>query len=474
VLSSFNGNLRVGITYAVGDFLAIGTRYAPTIAYAFFLSAAEFGILAVTMVVYMVMGILVVFGLRGAAFKQSFEYADKEEKRSFYGSLWLFLVIAGALFTFLVDFFWSAYFPNIFTNVAYDPYIRLALWASYLNGFGIVIYEIYRAQSAPLPYVSLSFANAFTLAGLSIWFVGPLHQGVLGAVGALVFTGLIWAVIYSLAMLPHINLRLDLTKLRKALAYSLPLVPHFLAHWVLNLSDRIVLERTVSIGEVGVYSFGYNLGNLQQVFANSGNSTLMPQYGAAQQAHGKQRRLSGLFTKYIAVMAATTLAISIFSDEFLIAFIPQHYYFASAVVPWVALGFFSVSLYYGPMNTVTLLAGRTRWVWLFTLMAGVVNVGSNMVFVPRFGILAAAVNSLLGYLILFLLITWYSRGLGGPPYEWKRIGLISAALVVAIIADRSWAPASLGLETLVDALLVFVFLFVFLGREWSARPKRAG
>jgi O-antigen/teichoic acid export membrane protein len=465
VSSDAPGGLRAGFTYAVGDMVSVGLRFAPAVIYPFFLAPDEYGVFAVATAISLVMGIVVVFGLKGAAFKQSFDYGNVDDRRSFYGSLWLFIVYGGALLTLLVDLVWGAAFSSTLVNIPYEPYIRLALWSAYLNGFGIVLYEIYRAQTKAAWYVGFSIANALTLVILAFVLVAVLQLGLLGAMLAPAISGLLWAAIYTIVLLPHMRLRFDWLKLRKALAYGLPLVPHQVGHWMLNLSDRIILERNVPISELGVYGFGYNLGNVEQVLANAGNSALMPNYGKAPRDAGKRKALPGLFVTYLGWVAAGALAISIFADEFIAAFMPVAFAGAASIVPWVTLGFFCIGLYYGPMNALTLLAGETRWVWLLTVFAGAVNIGANLLLTPIYGIQAAAANTLLGYAVLFALVYFYSRRFVAVDYPWKRIALICTALVAGVILDKALPLANLLLESGSDVLIWSGFAFLFLARK---------
>lgn len=462
VLENSSGQLCIGLTYTIGDLLAVGARYAPAVLYPLFLTPSEYGIYAIATAITTVMGFLVVFGLKGAAFKQSFDYDDSEARKSFYGSLWLFIAIAGAVFVLASGWLWSSLVPNLLESVRFDPYIRLAFWAAYLNSFGIVIYEILRAQSKAAAYVTLSIAHAFTLVFLAFFLVTNLQDRLIGALLAPVITGLIWAILYTLVLFPHIKLRFDAGKVRRALAYGLPLIPHQLGHWMLNLSDRLILEPRVPIADLGAYGFGYNIGNVEQVIANAGNSALMPSYGKAGRDNTKLKGLPDLFTRYVAWAAAGALALSIFSDEFILGLMPAGFAAAANIVPWVALGFFCVALYYGPMNIITLLAGETRWVWLFTLVAGSVNILANLLLVPMFGIQAAAINTLLGYFTLFALVYWYSRRFDAPAYPWKHIAAICALLVTGIALDRLLIFSATWVELTVDLGIMIVYGTIFL------------
>lgn len=457
-----SGILRSGITYAIGDLISVGLRYAPAVVYPLFLNPSEYGIFVVVTALTLVMGIVVGFGLKGAVFKQTFDYEKTEERKSLYGTIWLFAVVAGAALTLVIDVTWGAFFRDVLGSVPYDPYIRLAIWTAYLNVFGIVLFEIYRAQTKAALYMVFSVANAATLVAFALLFVTVLKLGLLGAVLAPAATGLVWAAVYTIALVPHLRFGFDIQKLRKALAYGLPLIPHQIGHWMLNLSDRIILERSVPIADLGVYGFGYNLGNVQQVLANAGNSALMPNYGLAIKDASKRKMLPALFGRYLVWVAAGALAISIFSDGFIAAFMPASFSAAGSIVPWVALGFFCVSLYYGPMDALTVLAGETRWVWLLTVFAGGVNIGANFLFVPLLGIQAAAMNTLLGYVVLFGLVYVYSRRFVTVVYPWNQIFILCAALAAGVLIDRAIIFPNLWMETVVDLGLFGGFVGYFL------------
>lgn len=448
--------IRDGFAYAVGELIAVGARYLPAIVYPFFLDSEEYGIFVLATALTTAMGVLLSFGLKGAAFKQYFDYQTLAERKSLYGTLLIAIVLAGGACTWVVQLGLAQVFEKIFASVPF-PYIRIALWTAYLTTFSILPLEILRAQRQSTRYLSLTVGNALTLVLLAWIFVAHWQLGIWGALLAPAITAGGWALVYLASLAPHASLKFSWPKLMSALAYSLPLVPHQIGHWLLNLSDRFVLERSVPLADVGVYGLGYNIGNVQQVVANAGNSVLMPAYGQASQDVARKPLLGGLFRDYVSWMALATLALSIFSDELVLAFFSPEFAKAATIAPWVALGFFCVSLYYGPMNAMTLLLGQTRWLWVFTVLAGLVNVGANLVFVPRLGIQAAAFNTLLGYLVLFGMMHVYSVRVSDLRYPWARITLICLGLLLGVVLDRELHFSNLWIETFSDVVILCVF-----------------
>jgi O-antigen/teichoic acid export membrane protein len=104
--------------------------------------------------------------------------------------------------------------------------------------------------------------------------------------------------------------------------------------------------------------------------------------------------------------------------------LPPTYHEAAAFIPWLALAAALLGLYFIPMNLITILAGRTRWVWVATATAALVNVILNLATIPRFGGVAASVKSALSYAVLLaLLLVQAGRIHSGVRIEWGRLAI---------------------------------------------------
>jgi O-antigen/teichoic acid export membrane protein len=140
-----------------------------------------------------------------------------------------------------------------------------------------------------------------------------------------------------------------------------------------------------------------------------------------------------------------------------------------SLVPWLMLGYGFYGLYCIPMNGATLGAGRSRFAWLATATSAATNIILLYIFVPRYGIRAAAIASAVGYLVLLITIAIYAAGRGNPVrYSWSRIVPIvtSAGLLyfisTALVSDHG--IASLAIRTAIALAAIPLILFVGLRR----------
>lgn len=452
---------RSGFIYTLGDTLLRGLSLLLALVYVNYLGTSEFGLLALVTAISAATSILSTLGIKAAAFQFLFRYERQDEARAFYGTVWLFSILVPGLLLLLLDRALVMVPPSALPTADYLPCIRLALWAEYLNsGFRLVILEVLRAKERPFVYSLLSLGNAATLLVLVIAAVVVGRSGVTGVLVAMLLTGLLWAPIYSLLMARHMKLAFELSALRQALGYSLPLLPHFLSHWLLSLSDRLVLERLVPLGSIGVYSLGYRLGNISEMFVSAGNSAIMPRFARAAREQGGGEELARLFSRFVYVMGGMVLVVGMFANEVILLATPAAYHSAAAVTRWVVLGFFSLALYYGPMNAMTLTAQETRGVAWNTLLAGLLNVALNILLVPHFGVLAAAVNTFVGYSVLFLLMLRLSRRVCPMNFRFGQILVIEAALILGLVVDSLIPADRLVLGVVIDALFVSLYLSI--------------
>ena len=83
------------------------------------------------------------------------------------------------------------------------------------------------------------------------------------------------------------------------------------------------------------------------------------------------------------------------------------------------MGYGFLGLYSIPMNGATLMAGRGRFAWVATVGSAGLNIALLFVFVPNYGIKAAAIASAVGYLVLLVTISIYAHARPNPiRYRW--------------------------------------------------------
>ncbi len=150
--------------------------------------------------------------------------------------------------------------------------------------------------------------------------------------------------------------------------------------------------------------------------------------------------------------------------------LPLAYADAVPIVAWVAVGFVFYGWYTIPMNALSIIRGDTKWAWTATALAASVNVGANIVLVPRIGIMAAAVNTALGYGVLLVaawLLARRANAMTIPLERGRILGGISLLVALYLVTASVSSPDEpAGIAVRIVTTIVAAAALVVMG-AWS-------
>ncbi len=324
-------------------------------------------------------------------------------------------------------------------------------------------------------------AGALLLGLVPVWWLGAGVESLLlgAALSLLVALLVLGPPVLGAAVAPGRRLA---PAAREWLVYSLPLVAGNVAAWVLRLSDRYVIRGYRGDAEVGIYAASYNVADntvalLVALFTLAAGPLVVrawEQDGPAAAGALVTRVMRGLLL--LGVPAAVGL--TVLAGPLLELLTGAAYREGSRIVGWVAAGV----LLQGVQQIFQfgfVLRRRTGPVMLTIGAAGVLNLGLNLLLVPRWGYPAAAVTTLLAYAVLLALTVPLAR----PLLPWRfpaaalaRITVAAAAMgagVVGLLAALPPWPAALRLVVGVAAGgliygLVLLMVREVRGAEWRA------
>lgn len=437
---------------------AIGFLLIPL--YTHLLSPADYGILAVVTAVSSVLGALFNLGLAGSLSRFYYEWQQGDRRRNTW-TLWVLTGLAGLLVTVVLDRLGTSISRQLSSDIPFDPYLRIGIWSAWFFSLGILPLVALRIQQRPIAYGICSVIEAALGGLLAVFLILVQRQGVLGALRAQFVTGVFLVGVYGWFLKEYIGWRLNLRVIRPALVFGLPLVPHRLAGWALNLSDRLILQAYVSLSDIGVYSLAYMLGSAISIVGLSVNTAWTPLFFEAASERVSPNRLDRLISRYttyfLASMGMISMLLVLFAPEIIAILSSPQYELSASIVPIIAVAFFFHSVYIMFVNLLFLEKVTSR-IPLITVPAALFNIGLNVLFVPRYGIWAAAYATLACYslmAVLSIVLAWHFHQIR---YETGRlIKLLIGYVIVSLI----------GFQMDFDSIVVTVFgklgLVLFLG-----------
>jgi O-antigen/teichoic acid export membrane protein len=439
---------------------AIGFLLLP--AYTRALGPADYGTVSLLFSIGTAAGILFTLGLDTAVFRTYFALAaDPERQRDFVASAWRLLVVlpvacagvAGGLTWLTVD---SGRFSG--------PAMLLSFESAAVNVAATTVpLAVLRADQRLRPYLLVTVTSALGTSGLTLLFVVGFDGGVVGWLGATVVANAIALVVAALVVPLHARRAFDVPLTAQSVRFGLPLLPHFLGHWALQLADRSVLAGLVTADALGVYSLAANLALPTMIVVQSLNQGFMPTYARVGAGRGAHRELEPVVLLQVTLVTFVCVTAALLAPPLVSVMAPAAYAEAGSLTAWIVLGYAFLGLYYVPMNGLSLGAGITKHVWIATVAAASTNIGLLFCLVPSGGLRAAAIASSVGYAVLLCGVYVYARRPGNPVvYRWGAIGL-RVAVGLAVYAAAALATPDTGAWGLAVRCLVALGLAAALG-----------
>jgi len=443
-IGSEERSLRAAVVFTAATSLQRAIMFLLLPIFTHVLDPAAYGQLSIALAIYSVAVILFAVGLDVPILRTYVALADEPRRQQhFVRSIWTLLLVAPLAIAVVLI---------IPSYALLDDQAFVTPLQMVLTLFGAALYvaattvplAVLRAERRLRAYILVNVTAAVSTSALTVAIVAGADGGVSGWLVAVAVANLLTLLVALrvLAFRPPSG-GLDREAVFESLGFSIPLLPHTLAQWALQLADRLALSAIVAVSAVGIYGLASNLAIPLMVIVLSLNHALQPRFAAAGKDAALIASMPDLIRVQVALVAVLTLAFALLAGPAINLIVADSYAGALDLTPWIVLGYGFLGLYCVPMNLAALTVGTTKRIWLIAPTAAAVNLGLIFLFVPDDGLIAAAIASAAGYAVLLLGAYAYAEFNGNPaPYPWGTI------LGVALV---SFASFMLGTELIGDA-----------------------
>ena len=396
---------------------------------------------------------------------------NKEEIREEFYSVFCVVFLATALVSILLivfaDFLAGAFFDGATIIVRITGLIIL-VWS--LDWVFLSFFRTFRQMKK---YAVFVVADTYGQVGL-IAYLLLNGNGILSIVlVVLAVKAIIFLILFFLIKSQIGIKRPRFSNIREYLNFGLPTVPGNVAAWVVASSDRYVIGYFLGAASIGVYSAGYSLGSLIMMPAAVLGFVLPP---ALSKLYDEGRmdevkiHLSYSLKYVLALAIPFVFGAAILAQPVLRLFSTAEIAGQGYLIPpLVALS----TLFYDAYVVIAhilVVSKKTKVMGLIWIIAGVVNLGLNILVVPRWGILGAALTTLIAYSLALGIGSYYSVREFKFSIDWRFIlkSLVASGAMSAVI----WAIAPQETPATVLAVLagtatygIAVFLLKGFRRE---------
>jgi len=350
--------------------------------------------------------------------------------------------------------------------------VTLACWALLAAQIPYDLFcEYTRAQIMPWRYMGLQLTRsclATFLGAALIWAGAGWWGGLAGlAIGMMIPMALTYRRDWGDAR-PHIDRQL----LAKVARYAIPLSITYTLAVVISSSDRFLIAWLKGEDAAGLYSVAVDLTN-RTLFLIM-NVIYMAMYPLAIRAwedHGRkaaQEQMRHNAALLLAVGVPTVVGMSVLSASVSRCFLGASFRAtASGIIPLVALGAFLAAFKAFHWDAAFQFAHQTiHQVWIVLIVA-TVNIGLNLLFIPRWGINGAACASVIAYVVSIVVTAGVGRRYFAMPMPLRplRQVLLATAVMTLVLWPLSSYPGAAAFP-LLWTLSVAVYVTALIAQNF--------
>jgi O-antigen/teichoic acid export membrane protein len=338
------------------------------------------------------------------------------------------------------------------------PLYGLFLLAVNLQTIYVMVQQVVRGKGQNHVYTINSIVFAFATMLFCVIFIRGLSFGVKGYVFAYCLANVL-AIFFMLAksnLFEMISLKsFNLEKLMMMLRYSIPMIANNVSWWILNASDKIVLNLFIGTSANGIFAAAGKIPGLittvYSVFQMAWQESTSRELKANEDLDDFY---SEVFRSLFVIMSFGVITIILLSKLLFPVLINIKFEEAFYHIPILLIGLFFLCLaqFYGGIYVG--LHNSKELGWTSAVAAGV-NIAVDLISVKHIGIYAASISTLVAYLSLFIIRAYNTSKTILIKYKKNEIAIISFAMCIALLACY-----------LVNVYLQVALLFIITAIYW--------
>lgn len=255
------------------------------------------------------------------------------------------------------------------------------------------------------------------------------------------------------------------TEARRLLVFSWPLLIISIFGSLNRWFDVLMLGWLSVSADAGIYDVAFSLSGYVAVLLEIVGFMFLPVVSGFQAKNdsSKIREIYRTVSRWMTITSIPMLAaILVFPKEVIELLFGAQYVSAAVPLSILGLGFFYKVLK-GPAEFTLISLGKTRRLLIGKTVIATLIVFLNLLLIPIYGLIGAAVSTLIAYLIGDSIILYYAtEDFGGIPHNLEFLKIITVGAAVSLpiwIIDTSVDPGITG-SIILGLILTAIYIFI--------------
>ena len=225
---------------------------------------------------------------------------------------------------------------------------------------------------------------------------------------------------------------------KKLFKYAIGYIPATFSGWIFGLSDRYIITYFVSLSMAGKYSFIMQLVTIIQFFTQAIDTAYTPIFMKLmkEQTEKNLEKIKYFFVVMIFLLLFIYLGIVLFLPFLIETFFPEKYQGDYILIPILSMGFIFLAIRKIFAN-VLVYYKKSFWISISGYIPAIANLILNFIFIPKFGIYAAAWTTLISYLLYGVIVFIMAQKMQKFKFNYFQIFTIfTISIIITIISFR--------------------------------------
>ncbi len=404
--------------------------------------------------------------------------SDAADKKQTFSIPFFSLLLTSVLFSLLVHLF-APEISDLIGAHGHADLIRYSSWILCFDTLAIVPFAYLRMTNRAKTFAGLRILNILINIALTIVMLLVLKMNLEAVFIANLIASAATVLMLVLIVLPQLTVRMSTGLFKDMLKFGMPYIPAGLAGIAIQVIDRPIVRALTDDATLGVYSANYRLGVLMMLVVGMFDYAWRPFFLTHAKDQDAPKLFSKVFTYFVALLMFVFVTGSLFIEDIVRIkmfgryFIHPDFWGGLSIVPIILLSYVFTGAYVNFVVGVY-LEKKTKYIPYATGAGALVNVGANLILIPKFGIAGAATATLLSYLVMAIGIYFPSQRLYHVEYEWWRIvrvAFAACAVVVPVLLMGLQPASTIGIAVKLGATFLFIAL-VFILRIFDSADIR--
>jgi O-antigen/teichoic acid export membrane protein len=444
------------IGYGMGAAVNRGLGVIIACIYPILLNKDEYGRLDVIFSIPALLTIVFLAGLDSTLARFYYEREDGAERRQLVSTVFC-AVMSVTIITVAILLTASKPLAQwLYGDPRYILYFRLALVAMpfvMANGIQSAILRLNRQVRV---YNIIAAANLILSALVGISSILAFRIGAEGVLIGFVAGYVASSIAGMIVNRRSLGVALKMSQLTELLRFSLPLMLSGTAFWFIGYVNRPILAHRVSPDELGLYAIASGGVNMMALLVGAFRNAWQPFAFSIMGREGSEDVYGRILTLFTAAGMAIAISVSLFSRQALLlisAFTHKNWSGAAPSVGPLAISVIFSAMYF-VLQTGIYIARRTSAIAWTMVTAALANIVFNILLIPPYGILGAAIATASGHLIALITIYLVGQRIAPIPYQPARLIVTILAAVAAIALGHHFQTGSAGKDLLLESALL--------------------